>query len=54
MPISLFEIISTLNMSYQNEVDMVCSTHEVKSLCFNWTPCHEGIFGEWRYSSMHS
>jgi hypothetical protein len=24
------------------------------SLCFNWAPCHKGIFGEWRYSSMHS
>jgi hypothetical protein len=24
------------------------------SLCFNWTPRHEGVLGEWRYSSMHS
>jgi hypothetical protein len=23
------------------------------SLCFNWAPCHEGILGKWRYSSMH-
>jgi hypothetical protein len=24
------------------------------SLCFNWAPRHEGILGEWRYSSTHS
>jgi hypothetical protein len=26
------------------------------SLCFlfKWAPCHEGVLGEWRYSSMHS
>jgi hypothetical protein len=24
------------------------------SLCFNWAPCHEGVLGEWRYSSTHS
>jgi hypothetical protein len=24
------------------------------SLCFNWTPCHVGVLGEWRYSSTHS
>jgi hypothetical protein len=24
------------------------------SLCFNWAPHHEGILGEWRYSSTHS
>jgi hypothetical protein len=24
------------------------------SLCFNWTPHHEGVLGEWRYSSTHS
>jgi hypothetical protein len=23
------------------------------SLCFNWAPWHEGIFGDWRYSSTH-
>jgi hypothetical protein len=23
-------------------------------LCFNWAPCHEGVLGEWRYSSTHS
>jgi hypothetical protein len=22
--------------------------------CFNWTPRHEGMLGEWRYSSTHS
>jgi hypothetical protein len=22
--------------------------------CFNWAPRHEGILGEWRYSSTHS
>jgi hypothetical protein len=27
---------------------------KVKSLCFNWTPRHEGILGEWRYSSTNS
>jgi hypothetical protein len=21
------------------------------SLCFNWAPSHEGVLGEWRYSS---
>jgi hypothetical protein len=24
------------------------------SLCFNWAPRHEGVFGEWRYSSTRS
>jgi hypothetical protein len=24
------------------------------SLCFNWAPRHEGVLGEWRYSSIHS
>jgi hypothetical protein len=24
------------------------------SLCFNWAPYHEGVLGEWRYSSTHS
>jgi hypothetical protein len=24
------------------------------SLCFNWAPHHEGVLGEWRYSSTHS
>jgi hypothetical protein len=24
------------------------------SLCFNLAPCHEGMLGEWRYSSIHS
>jgi hypothetical protein len=24
------------------------------SLCFNWVPRHEGVLGEWRYSSTHS
>jgi hypothetical protein len=23
------------------------------SLCFNWTPRHEGVLGEWRYSSTY-
>jgi hypothetical protein len=31
------------------------STVRVKlSLCFNWAPRHEGVIGEWRYSSTHS
>jgi len=24
------------------------------SLCFNWAPCYEGVWGEWRYMSTHS
>jgi hypothetical protein len=24
------------------------------SLCFNWAPRHEGVLGEWKYSSTHS
>jgi hypothetical protein len=24
------------------------------SQCFKWAPCHEGILGEWKYSSIHS
>jgi len=24
------------------------------SLCFNWAPRHEGVLGEWKYSSKHS
>jgi hypothetical protein len=24
------------------------------SLCFNWASCHEGVLGEWMYSSTHS
>jgi len=23
-------------------------------MCFNWAPRHEGVLGEWRYSSTHS
>jgi hypothetical protein len=23
-------------------------------LCFNWAPRHEGVLGEWKYSSTHS
>jgi len=23
------------------------------SLCFNWAPRHEGVLGEWSYSSTH-
>jgi hypothetical protein len=23
------------------------------SLCFYWTPYHEGVLGEWRYSSTY-
>jgi hypothetical protein len=31
------------------------SHYKVKlSLCFNWAPRHEGVLGEWRYSSTHS
>jgi hypothetical protein len=30
-------------------------TRPVKlSLCFNWAPRHEGVLGEWSYSSIHS
>jgi hypothetical protein len=32
-------------------------TNEAKvklSLCFNWTPRHEDVLGEWRYTSTHS
>jgi hypothetical protein len=35
----------------------VCSCSKVKvklSLFFDWVRCHEGILGEWRYSSTHS
>jgi len=36
-----------------------CKAVKVKvklSLCFffNWAPRHEGVLGEWRYSSTHS
>jgi hypothetical protein len=24
------------------------------SLCLNWAPPHEGVFGDWRYSATHS
>jgi len=24
------------------------------SLCFNWSPRHEGVLGQWRCSSTHS
>jgi hypothetical protein len=34
---------------------MIFNKANVKlSLCFNWAPRHEGVLGEWRYSSMHS
>jgi hypothetical protein len=45
-------------------MDWIFSTHrkdekvkvKVKTLCFffNWEPSHEGLLGEWRYSSTHS
>jgi hypothetical protein len=32
-----------------------CKKVKVKlSLCFNWAQRHEGVLGEWRYSSTHS
>jgi len=32
-----------------------CLSHKVKLFCaFNWAPHHEGVLGEWRYSSTHS
>jgi hypothetical protein len=35
-------------------VVVVVKVVKVKSLCFNSAPRHEGILGEWRYSSTHS
>jgi hypothetical protein len=40
-------------------VSVIIVQHKAKktkfSLCFsNWALCHEGILGEWRYSSTHS
>jgi hypothetical protein len=34
----------------------MCKVKVKLSLCFlfNWAPRHEGVLGEWRYSSMHS
>jgi hypothetical protein len=31
--------------------DIVFSVKVKLSLCFNWAPRHEGVLGEWRYSS---
>jgi hypothetical protein len=29
-------------------------TVKVKFLCFNWASRHEGVLGNWKYSSTHS
>jgi hypothetical protein len=39
----------------QQDLDLNLHGRKVKlSLCFNWTPRHEGVLGEWMYSSTHS
>jgi hypothetical protein len=45
------------NKTFENAVKLKYLQKQVKvklSLCFNWAPCHEGVVGEWRYSSTHS
>jgi hypothetical protein len=32
---------------------ILCDVKVKLSLCFNWAPLHEGVLGEWRYSSTH-
>jgi hypothetical protein len=37
-----------------NEKNVKVKGKVVPVLSFNWAPRHEGVFGEWRYSSTHS
>jgi len=50
--------VMCLNVHYKQTLPLMIHINgkvKVKlSLCFNWSPCHEGILEEWRYSSTHS
>jgi hypothetical protein len=44
-------------VGYISLIAFSCYGYRVKvklSLCFNWAPLHEGVLGEWSYSSTHS
>jgi hypothetical protein len=48
-----FEVISEKDFN----VDRICKFCKEKmegERCFNLAPRHEGVLGEWRYSSIHS
>jgi hypothetical protein len=45
----------TYRVSHPHKFKKTKAKVKVKlSLCFNWAPRHEGIVGEWKYSSTHS
>jgi hypothetical protein len=49
------EIIGRKHNYERREQLQIHGESKVKlSLCFNWAPRHEGVLGEWRYSSTHS
>jgi hypothetical protein len=55
--VSRFARWAILKSIYRTNAANIAVTWKVKvklSLRFNWTPRHEGILGEWRYSSTHS
>jgi hypothetical protein len=46
---------SNLEHSARSIITTLTELSKVKlSLCFNWAPRHEGVLGDWRYSSTHS
>jgi hypothetical protein len=52
---SFMSMFTTARHWSLSSVRFIQSTPKVKlSLCFNWAPRHEGVLGEWRYSSTHS
>jgi hypothetical protein len=47
-------LLSLLHILHRRWDSCVLIKGKKLSLCFNWTPRHEGLLGEWRYSSTHS
>jgi hypothetical protein len=47
-------LMNTCEMSGRKQEKFVCVLKVKLSLCFNKAPRHEGVLGEWRYSSTHS
>jgi hypothetical protein len=50
-------VVSVLEPEFSDMDNLVCflqSTNFRMSGCFNWTPRHEGVLGERKYSSIHS
>jgi hypothetical protein len=47
-------MFTEIHMTLKHELTSPIKIKVTLSLCFNWAPRHEGLLGEWRYSSTHS